>query len=54
VDGDAGDEVVRCAGWGAQVEDAEGRVAGDGGEDGGAVGGEGGAVSAGVGWQGED
>jgi hypothetical protein len=54
VDGDGGGEVVGCAGWGAEVEDSEGGVAGDGGEDGGAVRGEGGAIGAGVGGEGDD
>lgn len=44
--------MVGCAGWGAEVEDSEGGVAGDGGEDRGTVGGEGGAVGAGVGGKG--
>jgi len=54
VDGDGGDEMVGCAGWGAEVEDSEGGVAGDGGENGGAVGGESSAVGAGVSWDGDD
>lgn len=54
MDGDAGDEVVGGAGGGAQVEDAQGGVAGDGGEDGRAVRGEGRAVGAGVGGEGEN
>lgn len=47
-------EVVRGGGGGAQVEEAEVRVRGDGGEEGGGVGGEGGAVGAGVGGEGEE
>lgn len=46
--------MVGCGGGGAQIEDAESRVGGDRGEEGGRVGGEGGAVGAGVGWEGED
>jgi len=54
VEGDGEGEVVGGGGGGAQVEEAEMRVRGDGGEEGGGVGGEGGAVSAGVGGEGEE
>lgn len=48
VDRDAGDEVVGGGGGGAQVEDPQVRVGGDGGEDRGGVRGEGGGVGAGM------
>lgn len=54
VERDGGGEVVRGGGRGAQVEDAEVRVRGDGGEHGGRVRGEGGGVGAGVGGDGDE
>lgn len=48
VDGDVGDEVVLCGRGGAEVEEPEAGVRGDGGEQGGVAGGEGGAVGAGA------
>lgn len=48
VDGDVGDEVVLGRGREAQVEEAEARVGGDGGEEGGVARGEGGRVGAGA------
>lgn len=48
VDGDVGDEVVFGGDGGAEVEDAEAGVGGDGGEEGGVVGGEGYGVGAGA------
>lgn len=52
--GDGKGEVVGRGGGGAEIEDAEVGVGGDGGEEGGGVGGVGGAVGAGVGGEGED
>lgn len=43
-----GDEVVLCGGGGSEVEDAEARVGGDGGEEGGVVWGEGDGIGAGA------
>lgn len=54
VQGDGEDEVVGCRGGGAEIEQPEVGVGGDGGEHEGVVRGEGGAVSATVGWKGED
>ena len=54
VDRDCEDEVVGGGSGGAEVEEAEVRVAGDGGEEGGRVRGEGGGVGAGVDGEGED
>lgn len=54
VDGEGEDEVVGGGGWGAEIEEPEVRVAGDGGEEGGRVRGEGGGVGAGVDGEGEE
>lgn len=54
VQGDGSREVVCGGGRGAEVEEAEVRVGGDGGEDGGGVGGEGGRVGARVGGEGDE
>ena len=48
MDGDREDEVVGGGSGGAEVEEAEVRVARDGGEEGGGMRGEGGGVGAGV------
>jgi len=52
--GDGEGEMVGGRGGGAEIEDAEVGVGGDGGEEGGGVGGVAGAVSARVGWKGQD
>lgn len=44
--------MVRCGGWGAEVEEAKVRVGRYGGEDGGVVRGEGGGIGTTVGWEG--
>lgn len=54
MDGEGQDEVVRGRGGGAEVEEAEVRVAGYGGEEGGRVRGEGGGVGAGVDGEGDE
>lgn len=53
MDGNGEYEVVGGGRRGAEVEEAEVRVRGDRGEEGGGVWGEGGAVGAGVGGEGE-
>lgn len=54
VKGDGAGEVVGGGGRGAEVEDAEVGVGGDGAEDGGRVRGEGSGVGAGMGGEGEE